>query len=51
MLAVLHMSTANEPPLLSASLAAEQFLQSWVCTVDSTLPTPGMLAIQGGRQG
>jgi len=48
--AVLYTSTANKLPLLSAGLAAEQFLQSRVCTVDSTLPTPGTLAIQGSRQ-
>jgi len=49
--AVLHRATANVLPLLSASLAAEQFLQRQVCTVGSILPTPGTLAIQEGRQG
>jgi len=48
---VLNAFTANAPPLLSASLVAAQSLQSQVCTVDSTLPAPGRLAIQGGRQG
>jgi len=44
------VSTANAPPLLSADLTAVQFPQSSVCTDDSTLPVPGMPAIQRGRQ-
>jgi len=48
--AVLSVSTAIAPPLLSAGLVAAQFLRSLVCTDVSTLPGPGTPAIQGGRQ-
>jgi len=51
MLAAQPVSTAITSPLLSAGLVTVQFLRSSVCTDDSTLPVPGMHAIQGGQQG
>jgi len=49
MLAAPPVSAATAPPWRLADSKAEPLLQTQVCTVDNTLPGPGMPAAQGSH--